>query len=104
MRSALDRLAGDGEPPLYVIVDLRGREVDASGILLMVLDAEANPLGSVLDPRIRPIAVGEHPMIPVGIRRLHQMTGVVADHFGTFDEALSFARAELGQCSRSMRG
>jgi hypothetical protein len=82
--------------PVYRISDTNLlSEGGFSDLMLALGEQRAHPLGSVMDPRVKPILVGTGPMLPIVVRKVAQHTGVTMPLFATLDEALAYARAQI---------
>jgi hypothetical protein len=96
VRGQIDRVAREVGSPLYEILDLRNQDVSFSDILLGLDEQHGQPPGSITDPRIRPVAVGDHPLLPIAVKKTRQRFSIDVPVFDTLQAALDFVRAELG--------
>lgn len=78
---------------LTAIWDFRGQEIAFSDILLLLDAHRGHPPGSLTDPRVRTLVVGDHPLLPVAISHVRKTLGVELRRFDTLAEALAVARA-----------
>lgn len=91
-------MADQSQCPVYKISDLSYLpDLDYCDILLWLEAQRLYTPGSFRDPRVRPIIVGTHPLIAVGIRKIRQMYGISVQQFATLDEALAHAHAAADQ-------
>jgi len=93
----IDRLAREERGPLYEIVDVRNQDVSFSDILVALDELDDHPPGSIADPRIRTVLVGDHPMLAIAVKKLWQRFSLEIPVFATLDAALDYVRGELNR-------
>jgi len=89
-------------PRLYRITDLRRvHQIDFSDILLWLdVQREYGP-GSLRDPRVQWVVVGEHPLLTIAARKIRTNFDLDVPVFATMNEALAFVRAEIARTPRA---
>ncbi len=90
--SQIRRFTGPDMGPVYVVVDLRGCDVTLSDALLLIEEYKAAEPDWNLTTSITFIAVGIHPLIRVGIRRIWEQLNIHIRQFDVLSEALNYAR------------
>jgi hypothetical protein len=89
-----DQIASELGGPLYRIMDMRFADLAFSDILLFLdLEKEGRP-GSLVDPRVRTLMVGHHPLLKIAARKTLQELDVTVPVFDSMDEALAYVRAD----------
>jgi hypothetical protein len=96
IRAQIDRVAREAGGPLYVLLDLRNQDVSFSDILLGLDEQVGRPPGAITDPRVRPVGVGDHPLLAIAAKKTWQRYSIDVPIFDTLEAALQHARAELG--------
>lgn len=97
LKAQVAHYASGADLPLYVILNLHHQDVTASDIQLLLFDAEDAPAGSLVDERLRPVAVGDHPLIEMLQRKLYEAFGVALAQFETTEDALDWVRTQLAE-------
>jgi len=70
-------------------------DISFSDILLWLMIQLEKQAGSIIDPRIKPIAVGQGIMSEAAIRKVKERFGLEIPMFPTLDQAIQFARNEI---------
>jgi hypothetical protein len=79
--------------PSCLIFDLRGLDLTCSDILLWIEECRSDPkLAIATYPELLLLAVGDQPVLPIGIRKVEQLLHLKMTHFETLPDALAFAR------------
>lgn len=97
----LNHFAATGDELLYVVFDLRGEDVTFSDVIIGVDELDSDPASWIKYPRVILIAVGQHPVLEIAIKRVGQQFHVEMPRFTTLDEALVFIRASYDTGSPS---
>lgn len=97
LSTQLDQLVSSLASPLYTILDVRSLDVAFSDILLLIDLSREFPSGLLADGRMIWILVGEHPLLPIAIRRLAQQLGGEFLTFEAIEDTLAFIRDQLDQ-------
>jgi hypothetical protein len=95
LNARLVQVIEDCGAPLYRIADLSQVDISYADILLWLEAQEDIASGSFIDQRIRPVVVGDHPLIQVGIKQFADKFNRTIAHFATLQAALAHIRAEL---------
>lgn len=93
LHQRLDHLARGAATPITVIFDFSRQEPSFSDILLWLAEQGPDVLGSIADPRLRPLLAGTHPVLTIAVKKVAQKLGVELHHFPTLAQALEHARA-----------
>lgn len=83
--------------PLFRIINLDIPAIDFSDLLLFIDDQHERRPGSISDPQMRTIVIGQHPFIQLGVKRLQDELGVHVPIMSTLEDALRYARAEIAK-------
>jgi hypothetical protein len=97
LKAQVMHYASGAELPLYVILNLHHQDVTASDIQLLIYDAEEAPDGSLVDARLRPVVVSDHPLVEMLQRKLHDEFGVMMPKFEDTESALEWVRAQFSE-------
>ncbi len=92
LKAQVARYANGGVIPLYVVWNLDQQDMTASDIQLLIFDAQDALEGSVVDPRVRPVVVSDHPLVEMLQRKVYEDLGVEMPQFDTVGEALAWVR------------
>jgi|GEM_PF-7070693 hypothetical protein len=95
IRAQIDRVAREAGGPLYVLFDLRNQDVSFSDILLGLDEQAGRPPGALTDPRVRPVGVGDHPLLAIAAKKTWQRYSIDVPIFTTLEAALQYVRAKL---------
>jgi hypothetical protein len=87
----VNQLVRAPDSPRYVIFDLRGHVPSFSDIMIG-MDMLGRPESWILQPHVRTILVGTHPMIPLSIIRFRNTLHVDILQFDTLEDALTYCR------------
>lgn len=79
----------------YCLWDLRGVDLSFSDILLWSETQQDRHPGSLNDPLVHPVLIGNHPLLPAAVRRFKTLLNLDVPLVATLDEALALARAAL---------
>ncbi len=86
--------------PLFRIINLDIPNIDFCDLLLFIDDQHERRPGSITDPAMRTVVIGQHPFIELGVKRLHDELGVDVPIMRTLEDALRYARAEIKKLRR----
>jgi hypothetical protein len=98
LRSAkahLTRLVTESRGPFYVIIDVREQDLAFSDILIGLDELGGDRACWANLPDVHLVAVGTHPLLPIGAKRFRQQLDLQMDTFETFDDALAHIRDAL---------
>ncbi len=95
LRGQLLRYLEQSAEPLYVVWDLGQQDIAAGDVQLLLYDAQAQPEGTIADPRLHTLIVSVHPVVGILRRKVHEQFGIAVGQFLTVDEALAWARQQL---------
>jgi len=84
--------------PVYRIINATG-ELSFSDIQLWLAEHTTNTPGSISDPRIQAIFVGNGPLVELLVKKARNRTGLNFPLYSALDEAIAYARNELAQNS-----
>lgn len=94
LKSSIEHIVAAESSPLYVIWDLKVQDIMVFAIQLLIYDAQDNPTGSIADPRLKVLIVGDHPLIALLLRKARDQLGTKLWQFYSIDDALIWARQE----------
>ncbi len=89
------RIADETGGSLYRILHLVAPQIEHADLLLLLSHLRQNFPGGITDPRMYTVAVGTHPLIAVGTRRIGEEFGIDIPIFTTLGEALAYVRTAI---------
>ncbi|NDJ78532.1 MAG: hypothetical protein GYB65_19960 [Chloroflexi bacterium] len=95
LHAQLDALASQVQGVLYCVMDTRLLDISFSDILLWIDENHQGLPGTASDARLRLVVVGEHPLIPTGLKKVRQKMALDIPHFDTVAVALAYVRSQL---------
>jgi len=89
------RLVDEHDGLLYRILDTRNLDIAYSDVLLILDDLRYDRPGSLSDPQIQSVAVGDSPILTLGLQKISEQCHIDIPIFDTLDAALTAIRAEI---------
>lgn len=100
LKAQVARIAAEVNGPLYYILDTRDIESPSySDILIWIEEHKVGDAATLSRHDIRYHAVGTHPLLLVGVKKVYQLLGIEVAIFAEMDDALATIRAQMGSHS-----